>query len=80
MADILDPEAHFCWDLAFKESRHSALCPLCRDLVLGHCCWHFALVGHILEALNYRYAILLTVNESFSVLYVFKFDLLHLPK
>ncbi|KAL6142586.1 hypothetical protein ACLB2K_060865 [Fragaria x ananassa] len=50
--DILDPEAHFCWDLAFKESRHSALCPLCRDLVLGHCCWHFALVGHILEALN----------------------------
>lgn len=52
VADILDSKAHFCWGLAFKESRHSTLCHLCRDLVLGHCCWHFSLAGHILEALN----------------------------
>lgn len=51
-AGILDSKAHFRGGLAFEESRHSALRPLCRDLILGHCCWHFASAGHILETLN----------------------------
>lgn len=52
MAGILDSKAHLHRSLAIEESRHSTLCHLCRDPVLGHCSWCFALATHILEALE----------------------------
>lgn len=51
MTDILDSKACLCWSLAFEESRHSTICHLCRDPVLGYCSWYFALPEHLLEAL-----------------------------
>lgn len=52
MAGVLDSKARLRRGLAFEESRHSTLRPLCGDLVLGHCRRRFASAGHILEALN----------------------------
>ncbi|KAL4621541.1 hypothetical protein ACB092_06G236100 [Castanea dentata] len=49
---ILDSEAHFCWGLAFQKSRHSPLCHLCRDTILGYHIMNFASTENILEALG----------------------------
>lgn len=52
MTGVLDSKACLHWSLAFKEGRHSTICHLCRDPVLGHCSWYFALAGNLLEALG----------------------------
>ncbi|KAF3975452.1 hypothetical protein CMV_001297 [Castanea mollissima] len=49
---ILDSEALFCWGLAFQKSRHSTLCHLCKDTILGYHIRNFASTENILEASN----------------------------
>lgn len=51
VADLLDSKARFHWSLAFTKSRHTTLCCLCRDPILGSHRRHFAPFWCLLEAL-----------------------------